>query len=319
MKPKKPIRPTGGNVKQINARKDKNDNRNINSAKNRNYMPGHHYISSNNDAHNFKNEHYNKNMVYDNKKENHKFIADITESIKHGRNTSAPALKKNKNTNKNVKVNKNIKTNYNKIVNVDDYSANKNKSHINDSKDDKKYKNNISFDKNKSNKNKIDFSNKITKINRRIKNIKDYYNSKPNRKVYNNNIGNTNKDISAAQEKIALMKKKLKEESYNNTNANKTVSSNTYTYGNENEEEDDRNMAIDNGENILSTEDNFDDLNNNKETSRDVTPDKNKYSNNYELTYTSENLDNTISKTGNGKTNEKKKQQQKEKYEYEWI
>ena len=301
MKPKKPIRPTGGNVKQINARKDKNDIRNMNNAKNKNYMPGHHYISSNNDAHNFKNEHYNKNMVYDNKKENHKLIADITESIKHGRNTSAPALKKNKNTNKNVKINKNIKTNYNKIVNIDDYSANKNKSHINDSKDDKKYKNTL------SNKNKIDFSNKITKINRRIKNIKDYYNSKPNRKVYNNNIGNTsnNKDISA------LMKKKLKEESNNNTIANKTVSSNTYTYGNENEEEDDKNIAIDNGENILSTEDNFDDMNNNKETSRDVTPDKNKYSNNYELTYTSENIDNTISKTGNGKKNENKSNNKK--------
>ena len=280
MKPKKLNRPVTGNVKQVNMRKERNDNRNTNY-KTKNVVPGHHYIASNNDSH-----HYNKNMVYDNKKENHKYVADIAESIRRGRNTSAPALKKNKN-NKSVKNNKNIKTNYNKISNVDDYSANKkhNISHMNESRDDKKYKNNISYEKiKKKDNNKINFSNKITKINRRIKNIKDNYNSKTNRKLYNNTINNnkeiTNDVLAAQVNKIALMKKKLKENEYNNKNNNtfnnKMIgsNSNTYTYGNENEEEDDKKIVIDNGENILSTEDNADYYN--KETSRDITPEKRK-------------------------------------------
>ena len=76
------------------------------------------------------------------------------------------------------------------------------------------------------------------------------------------------------------MKKKLKENEYNNKNNNtfnnKMIgsNSNTYTYGNENEEEDDKKIVIDNGENILSTEDNADYYN--KETSRDITPEKRK-------------------------------------------
>ena len=201
----------------------------------------------------------------------------------------------------------------------------------------------------------MNFSNKITKINRRIKNIKDNYNSKTNRKYYNNNnnishneshalnktfndinkqkINNKNIDINkniiATQEKIAMLKKKLKDDNiymknnneYNSYRLNNTTFNqkskptlNTNTIENDNDEED-KKIIIDNEEKILSTDGNFNDNN----IYNDITPDKNRinqknnysYINNYDSTYTSENFDKTMSKIGNSNNNENKKNNKK--------
>ena len=359
MKPKKPNRPITGNVRQINA-KDRKDFSNVNNYRTKiNFMPGHHYISSNNDNHSFlknKNEH-NKNIMHENRRENHnKVVVDVAESLKHGRNSSAPTLKQNKiKDNKNTKNNKIFKNNYNKPGYNEDFSTNiYNNNHIGEAKDEKRDKSNISYDRTKKNKSKMNFSNKITRINRRIKNIKDNYNSKTNRKYYynhniphneshalnktfndsnkqkiNNKNKDMNKDLIAAQEKIVMLKKKLKDDKvymrnnneYNSYRLNNTTFNqkskrtlNTNTIENDNGE-DDKKIIIDNEEKILSTDGNFNDNN----IYRDITPDKNRinqknnysYINNYDSTYTSENFDKTMSKVGNSNNNENKKNNQK--------
>ena len=341
MKPKKQNKPiTAGNVKQINIKKEKNDFRTINY---------------NNKAKKEKNELYslNKNIFHhlnDIKKEkNTKIVADISESIKRGRNTSAPALKKIKINNKNN--NKNTKANFNKKANIEEYSSNKIKNKMNNSymlekRDEKKdlvsnNKNNISFDKTKNEKSKYNYSNKITKINRRIKDIKNSFNSKTNRKYYNNHINNDNnhinninnnesntnnllnksfnekikstnlafKNILASKEKILMMKKQLKENNFYYKSLNGKNNTN---------DEEEKKIVIDNGENILlSTDGNLkmeeNNNNNNRKIYRDITPDKNINSHKKNIMNTSgfsySKKSENISKTNNQKKRKTRNEQ----------
>ena len=212
-----------------------------------NFNPGatnNNYILFNNTFYKTKD---NNNMLINdiNKKNQKKFVVDIKESIKHGRNSSAPSLKQNDKNTKLISNNKDYK--YNKLRNQHNTSFHKqmNKSKI-EKKDNSYIKGKIGY------KNKLDNSPKISINNRinRINNIKQNFISKTNKKYfkinqndeneiktnvlnntyiqsnktnkYKNKIKNkdteendstirTYKDIIHNQEKIAAIQKKLKE------------------------------------------------------------------------------------------------------------
>jgi len=362
MKPKKPNKPLqtdSGLKKNTNLSKP-----NQKQYKSKNiFKPGHHYTSSSkndklyiNNFYNNKNEHPNRNYFAG--QNYNKMMIDINTSIKHGRNTSAPHLKKDRKNNK--KFNKN--SNYNNTIEYnEDNTSNKYNNTTIDTRDVKRVKDNISFDKIKShNKIRKPFtSNKNKYVNHRINNIKQNFNSKTNKKYYNNDLhpdnsneplfkmnllGNTYennkndtnafdtiknrntksnskaintmsyyKDIQAKQERIALLKKKLRENNsdirdinligqkiknnklknhnnYNTVNENKnTKLNNTINYNQVNNinietidnDEEDKNIVIDNEEKILKSDENLEVNENNDDkvqpnTYRGITPNKNK-------------------------------------------
>ena len=203
-----------------------------NNAKNDN-----HYSSNNNNK-SFNNTFYKSRNINNNKnnlvKETHrdrdnqnKYVVDIKESLKHGRNTSAPTFKQ-KEMNKTYKNNvydliQNTKRlNYSKIKNNEDNSLNKYNKR-------KKEERDISYDKIKDKyklNNKQNNPSKPDTINsriNRINNIKQNYISKTNKKFnrntnhYNDNLtketeeNNINekkfRDILANQKRIAILQK----------------------------------------------------------------------------------------------------------------
>ena len=201
--------------------------------------------------HNKKLENHNKNIINKeaNKKYN-KYVIDYKESIKNGRNSSAPTLKqKDNNEHSTIKNNKYKDSSKNKRDNLNIFHNNK----ILIQKKDKKGIDNLSYEnqKQKNPKEKPSIKNKIYDISQRINNIKHNYNSKVNKNIFRNNINNYNskntnhitsnykdnrynnnnnkpkkllknkeddleinlnifKDILEKQEKILMMKKKLK-------------------------------------------------------------------------------------------------------------
>ena len=95
------------NKKQNNGRyniKTKN-NKNIKSSNNRqnaDYLMNHNKLHNNGNYISNRLENYNKNTLNkENDRINNKYVVDINESIKRGRNSSAPTLKQN-NENKNI-------------------------------------------------------------------------------------------------------------------------------------------------------------------------------------------------------------------------
>ena len=109
-----------------------------------NFNPGatnNNYISFNNTFYKTKD---NNNMLINdiNKKNQKKFVVDIKESIKHGRNSSAPSLKQNDKNTKLISNNKDYK--YNKLRNQHNTSFHKKRKSIkkvkkeDDNEEDKK-------------------------------------------------------------------------------------------------------------------------------------------------------------------------------------
>ena len=172
MKPKQQIKsipPESGNKKNQNLIKPNQKPKRLKN----NFKPDHHYTSSNKNDKIFNNTFYNRNEH--NNKSNNKAV-DVNASIKHGRNTSAPHLKDKKSNNK--KVNKNI----------NDYNIGLSPNKFNGNTID--VRDNVSFDKFKNHnqpKRQYNF-NKNSNVNHRVNNIKQNYNSKTNKKYYNNDL-----------------------------------------------------------------------------------------------------------------------------------
>ena len=343
------------NIKQLNSKERYNfhmpkTRQLMNNAKNEN----HHTSNNNNKSFNntfykSRNENNNKNYLVKEThrdRDNHnKYVVDIKEALKHGRNTSAPTLKQ-KEMNKTYKNNvydliQNTKRlNYNKIKNNDENSLNKYNIRKKDERDTSydKIKDKYKLNNKQNNPSKPDTIN--SRINR-INNIKQNYISKTNKKLYKNTYHdnltketeeNKNekkfRDILANQKRIAILQKKLKEKkiqlrnndlnnyTYNNINLNNTIN---YNKRNSNDID-----TIDNEEKIINntlTEENKDySINNFNNTNyREITPDKikqnsnknnNSYINNYDSIDVSEG---TTTKTGisnikdNSKINNKNK------------
>ena len=366
-----------GNIKQTNRKARYNFVNQKNKQPKNNYKAGYHYTTNNNEK-SFNNTIYkNKN---DNIKHYNKLVVDMKESIKRGRNTSAPALKKkskSKSKSKYSKINK-----FNKgRQNDHDTSINKyniNKIRVKDTSYDRSQNQNKYKDRtipnriNRINNIKQKLINKTNKknydkiINKDPANKKNLlnntnidYNSNTNytdrnkiRKQIksretdeNNNTIMTSKDILENQEKIAILKKKIKEDKPNMKN---NSDANNYTYNNirtndqktiENENKDEKNITIDNEEKIInidgnSSEENKDDSINNAHNNmennnyRDITPDKtknqynNSYMNNFDSIDTNDYVDRTQSKIGssyikdNAKNNNYKKINNKVGYSY---
>ena len=228
------------NIKQLNSKERYNfhmpkTRQLMNNAKNDN----HHTSNNNNKSFNntfykSRNENNNKNYLVkethrDRDRDNHnKYVVDIKESIKHGRNTSAPSLKQ-KEMNKTYKNNvydliQNTKRlNYNKMKNSDENSLNKYNIRKKEERDTSydKIKDKFKLNNKQNNPSKPDTIN--SRINR-INNIKQNYISKTNKKLYKNTYHdnltketeeNKNekkfRDILANQKRIAILQKKLKE------------------------------------------------------------------------------------------------------------
>ena len=172
MKPKQQIKsipPESGNKKNQNLIKPNQKPKRLKN----NFKPDHHYTSNNKNDKIFNNTFYNRNEH--NNKSNNKAV-DVNASIKHGRNTSAPHLKDKKSNNK--KVNKNI----------NDYNIGLSPNKFNGNTID--VRDNVSFDKFKNHnqpKRQYNF-NKNSNVNHRVNNIKQNYNSKTNKKYYNNDL-----------------------------------------------------------------------------------------------------------------------------------
>ena len=169
MKPKQQIKsipPESGSKKNQNLVKPNQKPRRVKN----NFRPDQHYISSNKNDKIFNNTFYNRN---ERNNKNINKVVDVNASIKHGRNTSAPHLKDKKINNK--KINKNSNDYYAGI------SPNKYNSHSIDTRDNVLYKNH--------NQPKRQYNlNKNNNVNHRINNIKQNYNSKTNKKLYNNDL-----------------------------------------------------------------------------------------------------------------------------------
>ena len=295
-------------------------------------IPGHHHTSSNRNNKLYNNNLYN-HKAHNVKENNNKAIVDSNASNRHGRNSSAPHLKQEQKANE--KINKSS-YNYNNTIDYNEEdSINKH-----------------SYDKVK-NQNKIkkpEYSNR--NHNHHLNNIKQNFNSKESKKHYNNSlyydsinlINSTNKynyntidvrgkprDHNSRDKYLktiqgikynSLLKKKLKDNSYNEKNAidqkmknnklknhnNRSVNNNYKKYLNNtinyhqvnniniqtiDNDDDDKNIVIDNEEKILKTDVNLPSKENNDhdhdneneyqaDTSRDVTPNKNNENNNLE-------------------------------------
>ena len=328
------------NTKHMNSKAKHNYINSKNKPVKKNLKTPYHYISYNNNEKQYNNTFY-KNKIENNNENQHKLVVDIKESIKHGRNSSAPSLKQiNNKNNKSDLVQNNKINNYNKIK---DTSCGK-------PQNTKEYKG-------------VNISSKTNNINsriNRINNIKQKLLSKTNKKNYekiDNNIpsykkdllNNTNNDINytnhtdrskfkkrikkkekdqeifnntcrnilATQEKIAMLKKKLKEEreflrnsnDYSDYSYNKILNN----FGkkiNEIINNDEKNITIDNDEKIINMERNSTEENKDYSVNiiddnhyRDNTPDKtkkfnNSYINNFDSIEANENMDHTNSKIG---------------------
>ena len=326
-----------GNSKQMNSKARYNLINSKNKPIKNNIKTRYHYIPNNNEKR-FNNTFYrNKN---DNIKENHnKFVVDLKESVKHGRNSSAPTLKQvNDKNNKSFLEHNNKKYNFNKLKEKDiSYGKsqinNKNKninppsrtnninnhiSRINDIKQKFLSKTNRKNYEKINNNNTAYKRNVLNTTSNDINNTNHTDRSKHKKRIKNKDkdgeyLNNTCKDILATQEKIAILKKKLKEDKAILRNSNDFSE---YTYNNilnnnlEKKYPDEKDITIDNEEKIInmegnSTEENKDysiqKLDNNY---RDITPDKSKkynnsYINNFDSIETNENLDDhTNSKIG---------------------
>ena len=328
------------NAKQMNSKAKHNYINSKNKPAKKILKTPYHYISNNNNNEKQYNNTFYKNKIENNRENQHKLVVDIKESVKHGRNSSAPSLKQINN--------KNIKNNLVQNNKINDYK-------VKDTSCDKPQNNKEYKDVNISSK-----ANSINSRINRINNIKLKLLSKTNKKNYekignnitsykndllnysNNDINYTNhtdrskfkkrikkkekgqeifnntcRNILATQEKIAMLKKKLKEErerlrksnDYSDYSYNKILNN----FGekiNEIENNDEKHITIDNNEEIInmdmnSTQENKDYSANKIEKNhyRDITPDKtkkyyNSYINNFDSIETNENMDHTNSKIG---------------------
>ena len=248
-------------------RNNKANNLNVKNNKTVNYRPNHEHTQNNNKLYNStfynsKLENYSKNTINkDTNKINNKYVIDYNESIKKARNSSAPSLKQKINDDQDIIKNNRYRDNSrNKKDNFNPFLNNK----IIIQKRDKKGKHNMSYENHKqlNEKEKPSIKNKIYDISQRINNIKQSYNSKPNKKYFQNNLNKFNsnkkshiyannkdnisnktrnkqkkslknkednldinlnifKDILEKQEKIIMMKKKLKNEKEKTTSRNR--------------------------------------------------------------------------------------------------
>lgn len=306
------------NLKQLNSKEVYNLN-NLKFKQIKNNAANNNNKTFNNTFYKSRNENNNRNnFARDTHRDNHhKFVVDVKESIKHGRNTSAPALKSN---------DKNKNNYYNLIHNTN-----------------KKYNNKLNEKKKDKSSLKVDSIN--TRINR-INLLKQNFISKTNKKLYNNSQYNDpsyktsnnvikNKDFDdyntikkqnrENQERIAMMEKKLREEKMKLRNNNNNYSYNINMNHTINVDKripnyNDNDNSIDNEEKIITSNDNLTDDNKDYTIShfqnnnyRDITPDKgkinkNKYNNSYMNNFDSIDVsDGTTSKTGISNIKDKSK------------
>ena len=167
------------NAKQMNSKAKHNYINSKNKPAKKILKTPYHYISNNNNNEKQYNNTFYKNKIENNNENQHKLVVDIKESIKHGRNSSAPSLKQiNNKNNKSDLVQNNKINNYNKIK---DTSCGK-------PQNTKEYKG-------------VNISSKTNNINsriNRINNIKQKLLSKTNKKNYekiDNNIPSYKKDL----------------------------------------------------------------------------------------------------------------------------
>jgi hypothetical protein len=237
------------NTKHMNSKAKHNYINSKNKPVKKNLKTPYHYISYNNNEKQYNNTFY-KNKIENNNENQHKLVVDIKESIKHGRNSSAPSLKQKINDDQDISKNNRYRDNSrNKKDNMNPFHNNK----ILIQKKDKKGKHNMSYENHKQSneREKPLIKSKIYDISQRINNIKQSYNSKPNKKYFQNNLNKFNsnkkshiyannkdnitnktrnkqkkslknkednldinlnifKDILEKQEKIIMMKKKIK-------------------------------------------------------------------------------------------------------------
>jgi hypothetical protein len=173
-------------------RNNKANNLNVKNNKTVNYRPNHEHTQNNNKLYNStfynsKLENYSKNTINkDTNKINNKYVIDYNESIKKARNSSAPSLKQKINDDQDIiKSNRYRDNSRNKKDNFNPFLNNK----IIIQKRDKKGKHNMSYENQKE---KPSIKNKIYDISQRINNIKQSYNSKPNKKYFQNNLNKFN-------------------------------------------------------------------------------------------------------------------------------
>ena len=346
--PNRNIKPNKINIKQLSSKERYNFHMPKTRQLKNNTKYDNHYNSNNNKSFNntfYKSRNENNNInnlvkeTHRDRESHNKYVVDIKETLKHGRNTSAPTLKQKE-------MNKTYKNNvYDLIQNTKRLNYNKNENSLNKYNIRKKDERDSSYDKIKDKyklNNKQNIPYKPDTINsriNRINNIKQNYISKTNKKLYNNNLNketednNINekkfRDILANQKRIAILQKKLKEKKIqlrnndlNNYTYNNNINlNNTINYNKRNSNDID---TIDNEEKIINntlTEENKDySLNNiNNNNYRDITPDKTKQNNNKNNNSYINNFDSidvsegTTSKTGisnikdNSKLNNKNK------------
>ena len=317
-----------GNVKQTNRKARYNFVNPKNKQSKNNYKTGYHYTTNNNDK-SFNNTMYkNRN---DNIKHYNKLTVDMKEPIKHGRNTSAPALKKKSKSKSKNKYYKNNKLQKGR-QNVQDTSINRyniSKIRVKDTSKDRTIPNRI---------------NRINNIKQKLiskTNKKNYEKINSKEAAYKKNLNNNNIDYNSntnytERNKIKKQIKSIDPDEnnniYNNIRANdqKTI---------ENEAKEEKNITIDNEEKVINIDGNTSDENkedsinnaNNMENNnnfRDITPDKtknqynNSYMNNFDSIDTNDYVDRTQSKIGssyikdNSKNNNNKKNINKIGYSY---
>ena len=247
----------------IKARNNKINNMISKNNKSVNNGQNHEHHLNNNKLYSNRLENHNKNTINKNiNRINNKYVIDKNESIKKGRNSSAPSLKQKNNEEQiRYKINKNKDTSRNKKENLNIFHNNK----IIIQKKDKKGIDNIPNENQKliKEKEKPLIKNRIYDISQRINNIKHNFNSKANKKHFQNMFKNNNnsikkgnlnsnykdnssnkvkikpkksmknkednleinlnifKDIMEKQEKILMMKKKLKNEKDKITSRNR--------------------------------------------------------------------------------------------------
>ena len=178
------------------------NNKNIKSSnkrQNADYLMNHNKLHNNGNYISNRLENYNKNTLNkDNDRINNKYVVDINESIKRGRNSSAPTLKQN-NENKNInKYNtlKNSKNNDTSRIKKDNLSNVFYNNKILNQKKDKKIRDTESYENQKmtikkekeKEKEKIEPKNKIYDLSQRINNMKN--NFKTNKKNFPSNLVN---------------------------------------------------------------------------------------------------------------------------------
>ena len=178
----------------------------------------------NNGYYNNKLDNYNKNTINkDTNRYNNKYIVDMNESIKRGRNSSAPILKQN-NDNKNINKYNSIKNNkYQEISRPRKEIQNNifNNNKIFNQKKEKKEADTISYENQKTipkkEKEKTEAKNKIYDLSQRINNMKQNFNSKTNKKKFPSNLINNH-------QKRALLYENNKDNTYDKSKNKKRKS-----------------------------------------------------------------------------------------------